>query len=83
VNWLLGAYRSSWGSCWGPVESTWGLIINSRTHLLAPASGALVEGPRGVRVRFGGVQGVVSIGRAPLPCLTHQVSLFEDILTPL
>jgi hypothetical protein len=21
VNWLLGAYRSSWGSCWGPVNA--------------------------------------------------------------
>ena len=22
VNWLLGAYGSSWGSCWGPVKCT-------------------------------------------------------------
>jgi hypothetical protein len=30
-----------------------------------------------------GSRGVVSIGRAPPLCLTHQVLLFEDILTPL
>jgi hypothetical protein len=28
-----------------------------------------------------GFRGAVSIGLAPLPCFTHQVLLFEDILT--
>jgi hypothetical protein len=50
---LLGAYRKRLGKRLG---KHLGLIINSRTHLLAPPFlGALVEGPKGVRVRFGGV----------------------------
>jgi hypothetical protein len=59
-------------------------MINSRTHPLAPPSGALVEGPKGVRVRFGGVQGGsqdrTCTATCTAACLTHQVLVFEDIL---